>query len=443
MMKKWIMPVPFVTAAVVLAGCGGGSSSGENGELTLFSSITNESEKQAFEELVSEFEEESGIAVDVNLPGAEYEGMLRVRMASNDMPDLFDTHGWSQTRYGDYTEDLAGEEWAERLDETMDGVLKDEDGKLYAFPLNQALDGISYNATLLEEYGIEPPNTFDELMEAMRTLKEESDGEVTPMFMAQSEAGAIAQYFDQMATPLLTVDGEENYEAELMNGTFDWSNYTFLPEQLKVMQDEGLINEDAVTARGGQAVELMAQNEIAFIFAGGSFGADVTALNPDVEVGAVPVPSIHGEDGQRWIGGERHTLAVWNESEAKEEALQFLDFMAEDENAARIAEATSMPSPLDGVDVNHYYEESMEPYADVEVEPYFDRVYLPSGMWDVIGNTGEELLADSMTPEQVSAQMESEYHRLREEVGVEEGESLEDAEEEELSEEEIEELEQE
>lgn len=262
------------------------------------------------------------------------------------------------------------------------------------------------------------------------------------MFMAQSEAGAIAQYFDQMATPLLTVDGEENQEEALMNGTFDWSNYTFLPEQLKIMQEEGLINEDAVTARGGQSVELMAQNEIAFIFAGGSFGADVTELNPDVEVGAIPVPSIHGEDGQRWIGGERHTLAVWNESEAKEEALEFLDFMAEDENAARIAEATSMPSPLDGVDVNHYYEESMEPYADVEVEPYFDRVYLPSGMWDVIGNTGEELLADSMTPEQVSAQMESEYHRLREEVGVEEGESLEEAEEEELSEEEIEELEQ-
>ncbi len=51
------------------------------------------------------------------------------------------------------------------------------------------------------------------------------------------------------------------------------------------MQDEGLINEDAVTARGGQAAELMAQNEIAFIFTGGSFGADVTELNPDVEVG--------------------------------------------------------------------------------------------------------------------------------------------------------------
>ncbi len=67
---------------------------------------------------------------------------------------------------------------------------------------------------------------------------------------------------------------------------------------------------------------------------------------------------------------------------------------------------------------------------------------ISSGMWDVIGNTGEELLADSMTPEQVSAQMESEYHRLREEVGVEEGESLEEAEEEELSEEEVEELEQ-
>ncbi|MDI5788653.1 hypothetical protein PO124_10375 [Bacillus licheniformis] len=28
------------------------------------------------------------------------------QMAANDMPDLFDTHGWAKIRYGEYTADL-------------------------------------------------------------------------------------------------------------------------------------------------------------------------------------------------------------------------------------------------------------------------------------------------------------------------------------------------
>lgn len=443
MKKRLLLSMPVVTA-VVLSGCGGGGgdSSGEgSGEtLTLYSSVTNESEKDTFEELVADFEEESGIQVNVNLPGADYESQLRVQMASNEMPDLFDTHGWAQNRYGDYTEDLSGEDWAGDLNDNMSSLLSDEEGKLYAYPINEALDGISYNKTLLDEHGIEAPETYDELLAAMRQLEEEAGDEVTPMFMAQEGAGAIAQYFDQMATPLLTsAEGENNYEEELKEGTFDWSNYTFLPEQLQTMQDEGLVNEDAVNANGAQAVNLMAQNQIAFIFAGGSFGADVTELNPDVEVGIVPVPSIHEGDDPSWIGGERHTLAVWNESDMKEEAKEFLSFMAEEENAKTMAEATALPSPLENVDSENYYEDSYAQYEDIEIEPYFDREYLPSGMWDVIGSTGEELLAGSMTPEQVSNEMATEFERLREEVGVEEGEDIEEAEEPEVDEEEAEE----
>ncbi len=29
---------------------------------------------------------------------------------------------------------------------------------------------------------------------------------------------------------------------------------------------------------------------------------------------------------------------------------------------------------------------------------YFDRLYLPNGMWDVMGTAGQELMADILTP---------------------------------------------
>lgn len=66
------------------------------------------------------------------------------------MPDLFDTHGWSKDRYGEYVEDLQDMKWVKDLDPAMDNILKDQSGKVYAYPLNQAKDGITYNATLLK-----------------------------------------------------------------------------------------------------------------------------------------------------------------------------------------------------------------------------------------------------------------------------------------------------
>nr|MDF9458925.1 hypothetical protein [Bacillus pumilus] len=49
----------------------------------------------------------------------------------------------------------------------------------------------------------------------------------------------------------------------------------------------------------------------------------------------------------------------------------------------------------------------------MKIEPYFDRKYLPSGMWAVMATTGQELLAGSITPEQLSKKMEEEYKRLK------------------------------
>ena len=55
--------------------------------------------------------------------------MLRVKMAANDMPDLFDTHGWAKIRYGEYTADLKDMDWVKHLDPNLDPILKDEKAK--------------------------------------------------------------------------------------------------------------------------------------------------------------------------------------------------------------------------------------------------------------------------------------------------------------------------
>lgn len=421
-MKKLMSLFIFILAfAMITAGCsraseGSSEKTSTDGKVTLsvFLSMSNEGEKKAIDSVVAKFEEENpDINIDLNLPGSGYEDMLRVKMAANDMPDLFDTHGWSQLRYGEYVADQKDMDWVQNLDPALDQILKDEDGKVYAFPINQAKDGISYNVQVLEEYGVKPPKTLDEFIVALETVKEKSNGEVAPLWIPGGENWTIAQIFDELATPLLITNEENSYGDQLTDGSFDWTKYTFLAEKMIEIQEKGLLNEDVLTAKLQQATELIAQNKIAFTFVAGSLGPDATELNPEVKVGTMPVPAIHEGDTQSWIGGERHTLALWKDTKYPEEAKSFIEFMSQPEHIEVMAKGTSAPDALTTVDAENYFSEYYKEYEDIAVEPYFDRVYLPSGMWDVMANTGQELLAGTITPEQLTKKMEEEYKRLR------------------------------
>jgi len=418
MKKRVTLSVLSLSAVMALSACGNNSADGgESGggvKLTMMSTATTKADQQIYKEIVADFEKANPeIDIEDTYPGDGYEDLARVKMAADDMPDLFDTHGWAKSRYGEYTEDLSDMDWVKNLDEAMKPILTDDKGKLHAYPVNQALDGMSYNKTLLDEYGIKPPKTFDELMAALEEVKKKSKGEVVPFWLGGSDKSQFGQYFDEFATTLLITDKENSHGEALLDGSFDWSNYTYLPEKLKEMNDKGLLNKDVLTAQVTQGAELMAQNKIAFTMLNGSVGREVSELNPEVQVGTIPVPAIHEGDSPSWIGGERHTFAVSKNSEHKEEAKQFIEYLTQPEVAKKLAEGTSLPDALTNVEADNYFAEFYKEYEGTQIQPYFDRVYLPSGMWDPMGATGQELIAGTMKPDEVSEKMEQEYKRLR------------------------------
>jgi raffinose/stachyose/melibiose transport system substrate-binding protein len=52
-------------------------------------------------------------------------------------------------------------------------------------------------------------------------------------------------------------------------------------------------------------------------------------------------------------------------------------------------------------------------YADLRTFTYFDRVYLPNGMWDVLCKNGQDVLAGGITPQQATDNIAKEDARLR------------------------------
>ncbi|MCE7792695.1 ABC transporter substrate-binding protein [Salipaludibacillus sp. CUR1] len=427
MTNSFIKTIAGVGVVSLLAACGGndgGNNGGDGNEqaaadadvnLVLYSSMSSEGERNAFEGLIDDFHEENpDIHIEANFPGGSYEDQLRVMMAANDLPDLFDTHGWSQLRYGEYVHDLRDMDWVDDLDPAMDEIIKDEDGKVYTYPMNQAQDGVIYNVDVLEEHGIEPPTTWDDFVAALETIRDETGGQVAPLWIPGGDDWTLAQMVDQLLTPLFVTDENNDYTEEFEDGTFDWTNYEWLAEQMLMLKENDLLNQDVLTAQFAQAPEIMAADQAAFMFLVGSIGPDATEMNPDTEVGLLPTPAIHEGDDPSWIGGERFTLSVSENSEHKEEAKRFIEFMTEEENAQLMAEATNLSSALEHVEADTYFSEYYEEYSHLEIQPYFDRVYLPSGMWDVMATTTAELLADGNVDNAVNT-MESEFNRLQDE----------------------------
>jgi len=422
-MKKMVLVIAMLmTFSLFLTGCSSQSASSGtetnsgNGKvvtLTLYSDMSSD-ESKTMDKVIADFEKANpDIKINSNYPGTNYENLLRVKMAANKMPDLFDTHGWSQLRYGNYVEDQSKMDWVKNLDPAMKPILEDKNGKVYAYPLNEAKDGITYNATLLKKYNIAPPTNLADFIKALETIKQKSNGSVTPLWIAGGDKYPIGQVFDQMATPFLITDSSHNDSQSLLDGSFDWSKYTPVAQMLKDLKDKGLLNQDVLTAKGTQANQLMAQGKIGFAFINGSIGPEATKLNPSVKVGLIPTPAVYSTDQPSFIGGERYTYAIWKDSPYKKQAEKFIEFLAQPKYVKELAETTSLPAGLTSADVNNYYADYYKQFSTVKVQPYFDRLYLPSGMWDVMGNTGQQLLSGTMTADQVSQKMGQEDARLR------------------------------
>ena len=426
MKTRFIKGVTVALAAVLLlAGCSSRSgdtkidtdqtkkSSSAASRITVDSSVNDPVVQRVYKDIVEAFKQENpDIDVDLQFPGSEHDNILKVKMAANEMPDVFDTHGWAQVRYGNYLADLRDEAWVPQLTDTIKDVVTDKDGKVYALVLSEAKDGFTYNADLLEKLNIPVPKTFDELMAAADKIVKETNGETVPFHFSGIDDWTIGQYFDLMATPLL-ISPENNEKDALLDGTFDWTKWTPLPEKFQEMHEKGYINKDVITAKYSDASRQFAEGKVAFVMVNPSFAEEVRKINKDMKIGYMPVPALVAGDEPSFSGGERFTMGVWKDSEKMEQAKKFLAFFAKPENMSKIANVTMLPPGLNGVEAQHEFSPFYEQYKDVRVFPYFDRVFLPSGMWDVLCKQGTELLAGRTTPEKYSEVMKQEVERLR------------------------------
>ncbi len=406
-MKKWMKTTAalcLTASSVLLTACGGNNATQNNAAGADGSAETTENTADgstdysgksieiatyltgdtlaAYKEVIAGFESETGVNITLDEYGDDYESMMKTRMASNDLPDIFETHGWSLIRYKEYLTDLSGEPWAGDLSDAALGVIRDTDGKIYTLMTTGSCLGTAVNMDVCEAAGVDPwaIETWDDFNEACDKIKEAG---YTPIANYFTSAGALANADGSW----LSYEGETyDVNEEMLNGTWDWEEFRTILDYLQTWFDNGYLYEDCGTISQTDAIERCARNECAFVVGiGSSYQTAVVAQNPDVTMAMIPICASE-EGGARFVGiGEGASFGIWKDTEEMDVCKAFLNYIAENADGINAAagEISTLPSETTKSYGMEMLEEMESHCPDVFYDNLWDRKYMPAGMWSI------------------------------------------------------------
>lgn len=409
-MKKAIsLILALVLMLGLLAGCAGGNDtpsddskapaseapSGEPAgkvELTFMTNVVGE-KANALEAAIRDFEAETGYTVEFSAPGDSYEELMKTKMSSNTLPDVFTTHGWSVARYSEYLMPVNDMPFASRISNQIKPVITDAEGKMFVLPIDIDIAGMVYNVDVLKQCGIDVDSlkTWADFAEACKTIRAAG---IDPMHIGGKDTWTIGQFFDWVAPSFYITNESIGKAAELKSGKFDTAVWTQIAQMMADWTEAGYFNTDVLTADYNSDIEALATGKTAFCFYGNSAIKDAKSKNAAANLGMMPIPSNDAADEPSLIAGEDIAIGIWKDTAHAKQAQELLEYLARPEVCAKIATAAGNAAGLTDVDVDlGEIKPYIEKYSNVETFPYFDREYLPSGLWDVMCSTGAEILA--------------------------------------------------
>ncbi|MTI59682.1 MAG: extracellular solute-binding protein [Firmicutes bacterium] len=345
-----------------------------------------------------------------------YKTRIRTAMAANNEPDIFMTWGSSSLKmYVDEGKVLdltpyLTDKWLDRFVPAGLDIGK-FDGKYYGLPvtsMNAAL--VFYRKDMFEEYGLEIPETYEDLLDIIDTLKANN---IIPFTLANKTRWTGSMYFMYLVDRFggseafknaLNRTGAFNDEPFIKAGEViqDFVKMGALPDGVNGM-DEDTAQSRALIYADRAAMYLMGS------WANGSFADENPAVNENIDFFNFPAMK-NGGDPSNLIGtpGDNY-YSVAKSAGNKELAVEFLKYLTDEEMAAGLVEIGNIP-PFNGVSELIKQDRQRRIYETLQkanhIQLWYDQA-LPLELAEVHLNTTQALFGLQMTPEEAADAMEA------------------------------------
>ena len=304
---RGVLVAAATAIAIALAGCTPSSqtpsdSSGDNKTLTVWHYFSDENQVKILDDYKAMFEDENpGVTVEnVFVPYDQLNPRLISSAASESGPDVAvfngaDTStlalGGALTPLDDYWSTFSD------ADQFPESVIHSVDGKVYSAQGYVNLLGLWYNADVLEEIGVKPPQSREQLETALEAAVAAGKGGITLSGLPNSQG-------EWQGYPWLSSFG------------FNYADPQKAPlvEAFTMIQqwtDSGALTREASTWDQTVPFQTFAAGGVAFA-ENGNWQLGTAETTAQVEYGVVPLPV--GSDGGVYLGGEGQGIGAFSKN---------------------------------------------------------------------------------------------------------------------------------
>ncbi|HAA43800.1 MAG TPA: ABC transporter substrate-binding protein [Ruminiclostridium sp.] len=322
-----------------------GKGANEEIELILWS-ISTESDAfhNAYTQAIKDFEAANpGVKIKhETFENQSYKTTIATSVAGNDLPDIFYTWGGGfSAPFVDSGNVLALDEYFtdEYKSQINEAALTYQtyNGKVYGVTYTTPISTLFYNKKIFAENGVEPPTTFDELVEVCEKLK--ANG-VTPIGISAKDTWVLAMTHDNLV--LKSAGHEKTVSALTRTGqSYDDPDFLKAAESFKKLVDMGAFVDGAAGRTNDEASAEFYAGRVAMFVTGSWMAGSIQqdAENPE-DFDAVPYPLLGDKAAATdFMGGAADTLMVSKSSKHPELAAKA---------AIELARSISKYSYLDG-----------------------------------------------------------------------------------------------
>ncbi|WP_070000387.1 extracellular solute-binding protein [Cellulosilyticum sp. I15G10I2] len=345
-----------------------------------------------------------------------YKTKIKASAAANELPDLFSTWG------GGFSKPFIEANRVLAIDEYLNDGTKDRlvggalanvtyNDKVYGMTFGLACGALFVNKELFEQNNIKIPETYTELIEAVKAFKALG---ITPMSVSGKDVWTIAMYFDAMA---LKAAGNDKVVSTLTKqGSFKDPEFLSAASKFAELVSLGAFPDGAAGLSKDESDLPFLEGKIPMLFNGSWTAGTVYREDSQIKDKVIPIGFPVFEDGKgnknQFTGGAVDAIMVNANTKYKEEAVLFQKYFTENMAREGYLAGAYLPAwkvDVDETNINPVTVELAKLISDAEGFTLWWDTLLEGQDTQVYLNTLQELLLGAVTPEQFVDKLQTMY----------------------------------